>query len=133
MKAEIMELKAKEENQEEADIFDGAQTRFVSASPSHQDTFYAGMTQPSVFAQLSASEVGHHQLTQGTIFDSRYVIVLPLGKGGMGAVYQAVDTVTGQPATVKILHPQLAKDPGVLDSLVQEVALGQRLNHPNLL
>lgn len=136
MKAEILELRAKEQaaQQEDEDIFSGGETRFVSSNSGHQDTFGVGITQaPSPFISNSDSSPKHQQLSQGTIFDSRYVIVLPLGKGGMGAVYQAVDMVTGQPIAVKTLHPQFAKNKAVIDSLVQEVALGQRLNHPNLL
>lgn len=82
---------------------------------------------------LELREDNCFQLQKGTMFDQRYTIALPLGKGGMGMVYQAVDTMTGQQVALKVLLPKFAKQKKVIDSLVHEFSLGQRLNHPNLL
>ena len=80
---------------------------------------------------LSKDNIFH--LLAGTRFDERYTIVSPVGKGGMGMVYQAVDTTTRQSVALKVLHPHFFKQGTMLDYLVQEVSLGQKLNHPNLL
>ncbi len=77
-----------------------------------------------------ASAVDLTALPPGTSFDGRYTIVDLLGRGGMGAVYQAVDTRVKQTVALKTLP---SKDPGLLDALAREVALAQQLNHPNLL
>ena len=37
-----------------------------------------------------------------------YVIDKPLGKGGMGSVYAATDTQTGQRVAIKALTPHLS-------------------------
>ena len=81
-------------------------------------------------------ELNHENLTKlptGAMFDNRYTIVEPLGEGGMGMVYQAIDKNTKQLIALKVLRPELAKNKQVIDSLVQEVSLGQKLNHPHLL
>ena len=60
-----------------------------------------------------------------------YRIVAPLGHGGMGAVYRAVD---GEGATValKLLHPHLAADADARERLRREVAHLQRVRHPGV-
>lgn len=60
-----------------------------------------------------------------------YRVLGPLGRGGMGDVYRAVD---GDGATValKLLHPHLAADPDARERLRREVANLQRVRHPGV-
>lgn len=58
-----------------------------------------------------------------------YRIVAPLGSGGMGTVYRAVDG-GGTVVALKLLHPQVGADPVARDRLRREVAALQRLHHP---
>jgi predicted Ser/Thr protein kinase len=60
-----------------------------------------------------------------------YTIVAPLGSGGMGAVYRAVDG-GGMPVAIKLLHPQVGADPVARDRLRREVLALQRLHHPGV-
>ncbi|NMR20316.1 serine/threonine-protein kinase [Cellulomonas fimi] len=58
-----------------------------------------------------------------------YRIVAPLGAGGMGSVYRAVDG-GGTEVAFKLLHAHLDADPVARDRLRREVAALQRLRHP---
>ena len=81
----------------------------------------------------TSADTDIHALPKGAMFDDRYTIVKLLGTGGMGAVYQAVDTELGQTVAPKVLRPEVAKDAAQVKLLAKEVALAQRLKHPNLL
>ena len=72
-------------------------------------------------------------LPPGAVFDGRYSVVSTLGVGGMGAVYQAVDTQLNQLVALKALRPEMRKNPQMVDLLRQAVARAQRLNQPHLL
>lgn len=60
-----------------------------------------------------------------------YRIVAPLGSGGMGAVYRAVDG-GGTAVALKMLHPQLGSDAVARDRLRREVRALQKLRHPGV-
>ncbi|MCX6068281.1 MAG: serine/threonine-protein kinase [Chloroflexi bacterium] len=69
----------------------------------------------------------------GTRLKERYHIESELGRGGMGAVYRASDTQTGEIVAVKALNPEvLARDPGMLERFIREGEALRRLNHPNI-
>jgi hypothetical protein len=58
-----------------------------------------------------------------------YTVVSPLGAGGMGTVYRAVDG-GGSPVALKLLHPHVGADVAARARLMREVAALQRLRHP---
>jgi eukaryotic-like serine/threonine-protein kinase len=62
-----------------------------------------------------------------------YEIVAPLGAGGMGEVYRAVDTRLGREVAVKVLPAGLAKDADRLRRFEQEARTVAALSHPNIL
>lgn len=58
-----------------------------------------------------------------------YTVVSLLGRGAMGAVYEAVDG-GGQRVALKVLHAHVDADPAGRQRLRREVAALQRLRHP---
>ncbi|WP_448059055.1 protein kinase domain-containing protein [Cellulomonas hominis] len=60
-----------------------------------------------------------------------YTIVAPLGSGGMGTVYRALDG-GGSPVALKLLHPHIGADPVSRERLRREVLALQKLRHPGV-
>src|SRR5204862_1452859 len=62
-----------------------------------------------------------------------YRIVDRLGEGGMGEVYRAHDAQLDREVAIKILSPQLARDPEALARFEREALSVAKLSHPNIL
>jgi serine/threonine protein kinase/Tol biopolymer transport system component len=63
---------------------------------------------------------------------SRYRIIEPLGKGGMGEVYKAWDATLERTIALKILPPELIRNPDRVRRFVQEAKSASSLNHPHI-
>lgn len=61
-----------------------------------------------------------------------YTIQSRLGRGGMGAVYEAVDTTSGDTVAVKVLASHLADDEGVRSRFEAEIDALKNLRHPGI-
>src|SRR5262245_22145568 len=72
------------------------------------------------------------RFTPGTLVGARFRIVAPLGRGGMGEVYRADDTVLGHAVALKFLPRRGVADAANLDRLRAEVRLGRQVSHPNV-
>lgn len=61
-----------------------------------------------------------------------YRIVRVIGKGGMGAVFEAVDDKSGQRAAIKVLHAHLSQDQETMARFLNEAKAIATLNHPGI-
>ncbi|HXB55494.1 MAG TPA: protein kinase [Vicinamibacteria bacterium] len=63
---------------------------------------------------------------------SRYKVLSPLGKGGMGMVYKAHDVELDEIVAIKVLRPEAATSPGLTKRFRSEIKLARRVSHPNV-
>ena len=70
-------------------------------------------------------------LTSGTKLGP-YEVLAPLGAGGMGEVYRALDTRLNRTVAVKILPSHLSEDPEAKERFDREARTISSLNHPNI-
>ncbi|MCL6591588.1 MAG: AAA family ATPase [Firmicutes bacterium] len=69
----------------------------------------------------------------GTTIDSRYLLLEPLGEGGMSIVYKALDVITRQEVALKLMKPGVTTShPGDIIRFKWEIEVGAKFDHPNL-
>jgi dienelactone hydrolase/predicted Ser/Thr protein kinase len=69
--------------------------------------------------------------TGGTLV-SHYRIVEPLGAGGMGVVFRAVDTRLNRTVALKVVAPGVEASPGGRQRFIKEARAASAFTHPNV-
>jgi eukaryotic-like serine/threonine-protein kinase len=72
-------------------------------------------------------------LPTGTVLANRYEILQLLGEGGMGAVYKARDTELDRIIALKVIRPELASNPEILQRFKQELVLARQVTDRNII
>ena len=67
----------------------------------------------------------------GRVLGGKFRLRSLIGAGASGSVYQSDQTALGRTVAVKILNPDLAEDPRLVNRFHEEALLASRLNHPN--
>jgi len=65
------------------------------------------------------------------LFAGRYRILSKLGEGGMGTVFLGDDTLLQRKVAIKIPHPNISHNAGVVDRFLREAQMAAQINHPN--
>ncbi len=63
---------------------------------------------------------------------SRYEFQAPIGSGGMGTVYRALDLRDGQLVAIKVMKYKLSENPTLHQRLAREFRAASELEHPNI-
>ncbi len=83
----------------------------------------------------SAKDVARHANLQFELGDKvadRYVIEEHVGKGGMGVVYRAHDTLVDETVALKFMNPKLLRTSKGKRLFIQEAQIARRLRHENI-
>jgi serine/threonine protein kinase len=76
-----------------------------------------------------------HQLLQGrgrSLVVGSYVLLEPIGEGGMGFIYRARNWKLDTLAAVKVIRPDRAADPVAVERFVREVRALGAIDHPHM-
>jgi tetratricopeptide (TPR) repeat protein/predicted Ser/Thr protein kinase len=106
------------------------------AAPEHASSAGATVAAPShAEPQARASEAvsGPDTLAVQQQVGSRYRLVRMLGRGGMGAVYQAHDNELRRPVALKVLLPDVAANEAMLERFKREIHISSTVTHRNVL
>jgi serine/threonine-protein kinase len=68
----------------------------------------------------------------GTAIVGRYVLMGPIGYGGVSVVYHAIDTLRGERTAVKLLATEYASDEQARTRVHNEALIARRLRHPSV-
>src|SRR6266700_5550463 len=71
-------------------------------------------------------------LQPGFILGGRYEILQALGEGGMGAVYKARDRELDRLVALKVIRPDLAGNPAIIQRFKQELILARQITQRNV-
>jgi eukaryotic-like serine/threonine-protein kinase len=99
-------------------------------------TVVRGSTQPVQASSLDTavdSEAPEGTLVAAELTLPGYELVRVLGRGGMGEVWLARQLSLGRMVAVKVLPPQLAKDPEFVTRFEKEATALAALSHPNII
>ena len=78
------------------------------------------------------SEDAVRRLATGSLVAGRYRILELVGVGGMGMVYRALDEQLELPIAIKVLRPDLGRDPLRRERFKQEIVLARQVSPPNV-
>lgn len=76
-----------------------------------------------------------HQLLLGRGADlvvGSYVLLEPIGEGGMGVIYRARNWKLDTPAAVKVIRPDRVRDPVAVGRFLREVRVLGAIRHPHV-
>ena len=71
-------------------------------------------------------------MTETQVWSGRYELVRRLARGGMAEVHLARDLLLDRPVALKVLYPELSRDPTFVERFRREAQSAANLSHPNI-
>lgn len=103
------------------------------------DTIYCGKCATPLeskdgmsISQTHTLQIPTKALLRGSIFANRYDILEELGRGGMGRVYKVFDKRLKEEVALKLLRPDIADDPQVVERFSNELKFARKIVHKNV-
>lgn len=90
------------------------------------------LSTPAYVDRRNNAAATENRLQAGQVLASRFRILNFVAAGGMGEVYQALDTRLNRTVAVKILPGHLSQKPDLRQRLEREAQTISRLSHPNI-
>jgi serine/threonine-protein kinase len=106
---------------------DGSDQGTATTEPASRPPITAGAE-----ARALAKALGNGRDLSGQTIAGKYRLDRRLGAGGMGVVYEALNTWTGRRVAVKLLHPSFSTDEEVVSRFRREARSATRITHPNI-
>jgi tetratricopeptide (TPR) repeat protein/predicted Ser/Thr protein kinase len=118
--------------------------RPASGSSPSPGTFHANEADPTIAGEASTggshsnasgnrkSNSSEIDLRPGIVLGGRYEILQQLGEGGMGAVYNVHDRELERVIALKVIRPELAQTPEILNRFKQELIIARKVTHKNV-
>ncbi len=108
-----------------------AQNEYLQRFPAYRDeigTFSEATDQQATPAPASWSAALPPELRD----HPQYEGLRELGRGGMGVVYLAKNKLMNRAEVLKVVNPQLFKQPGLEERFLREIRAAAQLRHPNI-
>ncbi len=105
--------------------------RYYTATEMLEDFVSDAGTFQVLAAAPALTESGFERRLRRALGDD-YELLEEIGAGGSGRVYRARDLALERDVAIKVLHPALTADPGVMERFRREAQLAARLRHPNI-
>ena len=105
--------------------------RYFTATEMMEDFVADAGTFQAPAAEPQHGESGFERRLRRALGDD-YELLDEIGAGGFGRVYRARDLGLEREVAIKVLHPSLTADLGVVERFRREAQLAARLRHPNI-
>lgn len=110
---------------------DSEQTLNEAGTPS--DDWSVASASKASKPSIAFSTSGAGELPPGTVLGGRYEVLQLLGRGGMGTVYKAHDKELERTVALKLIRPDLARNPEMVRRFKQELILARQITHKNVI